>query len=279
MPPATTSVPVSGTCSSDSLPRRELSRGFRLASTFGPVPARLVQRIQACQFVDMRELLPDNIALLRHMEALDSPNIQVPRATGTRPRLREVNSLLSWVLCYVTYVAVLSEAHPSLVKSRLAYLALVVAEARRNGGDGWIAYDAIFRQNAAEDETTDWTRLDTSLHAATFVAQSSGARSVCPYCSASDHLPRNCALQPLSGRSGATYQAQVGSQPKAPHDNLRSRALPTSFPVCIRWNKGDCSSPTCRYHHSCATCPGSHQARSCPETPPGSFYKRNNPRA
>ena len=128
------------------------NKGFRLASMFGSVPAKLVQRIRALQFVDMRELLPDNIAILRHMEALDSPNPLAPRATGARPRLREVSSLISWVLCYVTYVAVLSESHPNLVRSCLAYLALVVSKARRNGGDGWITYDAIFRQNAAEEQ-------------------------------------------------------------------------------------------------------------------------------
>ena len=269
------SATVAGAQVGHAPPRREPSKGFRLASMFGPVPAKLVQRIQTLQFVDMRELLPDNIALLRHMEALDSPNSLVSRATGARPRLREVNSLISWVLCYVTYVAVLAESHPGLVRSRLAYLALVVSEARRNGGDGWIAYDAIFRQNAAEDEAVDWTRLDTSLHAATFIAQSSGARSVCPHCSASDHLPRDCALRPLSSGSGTSHQSHA----KASQDNARSRALPASFPVCIRWNKGDCSSPTCRYRHSCATCPGSHQARVCPDTPPGSFYKRNIPQA
>ena len=36
---------------------------FRLASSLPPVPAKLVRRIQALEFVEMRELLPDNMAL------------------------------------------------------------------------------------------------------------------------------------------------------------------------------------------------------------------------
>ena len=145
-------------------------------------------------------------------------------------------------------------------------------EARRNGGDGWISYDSIFRQNAAEDESADWTCLDTFLHAATFAAQSSGAGSICPYCSASDHFPRDCALRPLSRATTPASQSQ-GTNYLKPCDNrdLRAKAQPASFPICIRWNKGDCWLQTCRYRHSCATCPSSHQAWHCPNAPPRSF--------
>ena len=82
---------------------------------FGPIPTKLVQKIQALQYVDSKELLPDNIGLLRHMEALD-----LPLVGETRSRLREVNSLLPWALCFMFYMAVLSESRPGLVRSRLA---------------------------------------------------------------------------------------------------------------------------------------------------------------
>ena len=81
---------------------------------FGPVPTKLVQRIQVLQYIDMKELLPDNIGLLRHMEALVSPKVIAPLAIRSRLRLREVNSLLLWALCYISYVAILSELHQGL---------------------------------------------------------------------------------------------------------------------------------------------------------------------
>ena len=141
-----------------------------------------------------------------------------------------------------------------------------------------MSYDSIFKQNAAEDEAADWTRLDTSLHAATFAAQSTGAGSICPYCSASDDPPKDCALRPFSRATPSASQSQGGNQPKS-HDkrDTRARAWPASFPICIRWNKGNCLLHNCRYRHSCATCPGSHQACACPNAPPGSFYKQNAP--
>ena len=100
----------------------------------------------------MKEFLPDNITLIRRTEAWEQPQTHT---SGPRPNLREVNSILSWVTCFATYVAVLSDAHPELVKSRLAYLTLIVSEARHNGGDGWQTYDSIFRQNAAEDQSVE----------------------------------------------------------------------------------------------------------------------------
>ena len=248
---------------------------------FSPIPLRLVQRNQALQYVDMKELLPDNIGLLRHLQAPDSPNALVPLASSSRPRLREVNSLLSWTLCFTTYIAVLVESHPGVVRSRWAYFALIVAEARRNGGDGWQSYNAIFRQNATEDEGVDWTRLDTSLHGATFVAQSSGTGSVCLYCSASDHSPRDCTLRPPGGSWSSSSRSQGGAQHSThrERESPRLRPMPASVPVCIHWNNGDCYSATCRYRHSCATCPGSHQAYLCPSALPGSFYKCGAPKA
>ena len=247
---------------------------FRLASAFSPVPPKLVQKVQALQFVEMKELLPDNIGLIRRLEAWESPNHP---GTSWRPRMREVNSLLSWVSCFVLYIAILSESHPELVKSRLAYLALMIAEARRNGGDGWLTYDAIFRQNAAEDASVDWGKLDSSLHTATFAAQSTGPGSICPYCSTCDHPPGMCALRPFAKAGGEQSNSPRGSRYQSRSERVpsRSEALPTAFPICIKWNKGECSFANCSYRHSCATCPGAHKARDCPKTAPGSFYKRH----
>ena len=43
---------------------------FGLASTIPPIPAKIVQKIQSNQFVDMKDLLPDNVALLDKLDGL-----------------------------------------------------------------------------------------------------------------------------------------------------------------------------------------------------------------
>ena len=68
-------------------------------------------------------------------------------------------------------MAVLAEKHPDLVKSRLAYMCLIIQEARKRGGRGWLGYDTLFRQHAAVDSIeegehlADWSKLDASLYA------------------------------------------------------------------------------------------------------------------
>ena len=128
---------------------------FRLSSSFQPVPAKLTSKIKSLQFVDMRELLPDKVSLLKNIEELDSKMLAASVPSTSRPKLREVHNLLTWVSCFTTYLIVLADAHQGLIQQRLAYTALIIREARRNGGDGWRSYDAIFRQNAAVNKDLD----------------------------------------------------------------------------------------------------------------------------
>ena len=99
-----------------------------------------------------------------------------------------------------TQPSCLIKSHPD--QSHIAYLALIIAEARCNGGDGWLTYHSIFLQNAAEDTFIAWERLDPSLHTATFAAQSTGPGSICLYCSACDHSAGDCALRPFVKAGG-----------------------------------------------------------------------------
>ena len=143
-------------------------KGFKLGPTFPPILRKLVEKIQSLQFTDMCELLPDNVTLLRYMNTLDNTGTLTNLPAYAHPRLQEVNSILSWINCFTMYIAVLAQKHSHLVQSQLAYMALLVAETRRNGGEGWHPYDTVFRQHAADDPTIDWSAIDHSLHSSTF---------------------------------------------------------------------------------------------------------------
>ena len=131
------------------------AKPFSLASSFPTIPAKLALKIQSLQFVEMRELLPNNLTIVK--DATSHPLDQ-------RPKQREVASILSWVSAFATYVAVVAEAHPGRVKDMLAYMRIIVKEAGRSNNKGWLNYDRIFRQNAVSDPTLNWARLDSSLH-------------------------------------------------------------------------------------------------------------------
>ena len=83
---------------------------FKVANSIATIQARLVQRIQALEYVKMRELLPDNIALAERLAAL--PPGLAPRKP---PGEREIGgdcALATWVLLFATYVAIVAAAHP-----------------------------------------------------------------------------------------------------------------------------------------------------------------------
>ena len=131
-----------------------------------PIPHRLVQHIRAGEFVDMRDLLADNISLHNQLEALHG-QASLASPTSFCPRLREVPSLSSWVYCFAAYMAVLTT--DPRTRDMLAYRRLIIKEALRHGGTGWQEYDCTFRRQAAINSSLPWNTLLPGLQAATLV--------------------------------------------------------------------------------------------------------------
>ena len=105
-----------------------------------------MKKIQSGECVDLSELLPDNMELFRRMSREPASD-----RTGVSGNIltREVKSLLTWVPCFVTYVAIVGSAHPNRMQDMLAHIRLIIREALRNGGDRWRSYGAVFRKLAA----------------------------------------------------------------------------------------------------------------------------------
>ena len=96
-----------------AIPARRADTGrppmFSLAGSFPPIPAKLVKKIQGVELVEMRELLPDNIALSERLEALP-----VVARNSNSPQ-REVASVNTWTCAFAAYVAIVSQEHPNRV--------------------------------------------------------------------------------------------------------------------------------------------------------------------
>ena len=83
--------------SQDSLPTEDTAgnlthtplsqQGTILSSRADPIPYRLVQRIQAGEFIEMRDLLADDIALHSQLEALHGQMTFSATPAAFRPRL------------------------------------------------------------------------------------------------------------------------------------------------------------------------------------------------
>ena len=62
----------------------------------------------------------------------------------------------------------------------------------------------MFRQLAAADNSMDWSRLNPSLYATTFLAQQGSGGKVCTLCMGVDHIQEDCALAPLQAKATRT---------------------------------------------------------------------------
>lgn len=236
--------------------------GMILSPAADPIPHSLVQRIQSGQFVDMRDLLADNVHLLNQLSSLHGATA-LPLATINRTRLREIPSLTSWLYCFNAYVAV--RTPDPLTRQMLAYSRLIIRESLRHGGAGWLEYDRVFRRQLSIDPTLRWNTLEPGLQAATILGQRTSAGILCSLCRESDHSTSQCALAPL--------QQQLINHPQVPPAPRSWRRPETLQRICVSWNKGQCNRPRCSYRHVCATCQRNHKARDCAETPPDSEYK------
>ena len=241
---------------------------FTLSEGLPPVPAKLVQKIQRGDFVDMAELLRDNMELERRQPATEGQRNAIwPAGKANR---REVPDILSWITCFGMYASVVCDKTPGRVRELLTYQTVLVREARRCGGKGWLAYDTMFRQQAANNVKVDWSVLNTSLYANTFLAQQNTRGKTCQWCLETDHAATSCALAPATqlwqpGRPSRVPQREWNQEERRP-----GRGKPEVRGACFAWNDGRCTLPYCQFKHVCSKCGSTeHKESLCSQAHPG----------
>ena len=235
---------------------------FTICETLPVVPAKLVKKILKGEFVDMAELLKDNMEAERRRYSAEGEFGQ--NGIGQRGSRREVPDILSWVQCYSMYAAVICNKYPEKARELWAYQATLIGEHRRCGGRGWLLYDSAFRQHVSSLESTDFSRINQGLYSTTFLAYR-GKGQFCQNCMLSDHSQEECALNP--SRSVPVVRLRDSGGPTSREDSWSSRSQDhkrTPRGACFAWNDGNCSNLSCRYSHMCSRC-GSrdHRRPSC----------------
>ena len=224
-------------------------RGLILSPSADPIPHRLVQRIQSGEFVEMRDLLADNVSLHTQLENLHGQTTVASTSIPFRPRLREVPSLISWTYCFLA----VRSGDPQ-TRDLLAYCRLLIREALRHGGNGWQEYDRSFRRQAAIDPSMQWNTLQPGLQAATLVGSGGTPGVYCHICREPDHAVTHCALAtvqqpvlPLTTPVPApmpTMSHRASGPWTAPRRISRPPRRPESLlGICASWNRGGVCVP------------------------------------
>lgn len=243
------------------VPPPAATSGMVISPATEPFPRKLVDKVNTGYFVEMRKLLADNIAVLHQMEFIQGyPPLLV---LGTAcPHLREVTSLSTWCYGFLAYMAICT-SDPT-TRDQLAYACLIIHEALRHGGAGWLDYDRVFRQQAAADPSLQWNTLLPGLQASTIFGHGSGQGPLfCTLCQEVNLTQAQCVLLCLSPPpTRSPIPSTAGTRRRA--DN-----------ICMSWNRRACIFPgNCTYWHVCATCQLAHKIKDFPRIPENSTFKR-----
>ena len=241
---------------------------FILSENLPVVPARLVKRILKSDYIDMAELLKDNMEVERRRALVEAGAYS--SSMQARASRREMPDILSWLNCFSMYAAVVCSKYPQKAQELFAYQANMVNEARRCGGKGWLLYDATFRQQISSIEATDFSRLNPSLYSSTIVAF--GKQSpCCTLCMLPDHTQEECALNPAKAVPFVQVKENAPSISRGNKEEFKKGGWQKKKPrhgACYSWNsRMGCKRPACLYEHRCARCFGDHTRLVCPLEP------------
>ncbi|CAH3172611.1 unnamed protein product [Porites evermanni] len=233
-------VVVGGSCggatgtASSTFPN--LNKAFVVGPGYAPVPYKLVSKITAGLFVDLADLLPDNIRAQEiESQAFLEGKLVV---SGSKKRVIEIADIVTWIEASTIFSMILCHTFPSRLKDLNQYKLLIIQTARRFSDESWLHYDIAFRKEATASGSTDWSGMHPDLY--------------------NFHTRSPVTTSAASGSS--TSSASSLTEPLGSLGNSRSNQH------CHSWNDGRCCWPfgRCRFRHSCESCLGDHPRIYCP---------------
>ena len=241
------------------LPPRQISHcsSIFIEAVVPPVPPKLVDRIKGGEFVDMAELLPDRIGSINPSSTDESAKQKV--------RWRPVTSIIEWVQCFNVYLSMICRTYPERIPDLLTYQMLIIEASMVYEGNAWLGYDRRFRQAAAANPGTQWSKTDIDLWHLAFTG--AVKRSRCMHCLSLSHKFYQC--------NWASESTDILWSPTPSNwSSFQGDPNPQSTVVCRSWNRDPrpgCSFPNCKYKHICSLCvknpasgDKSHKAVLCP---------------
>ena len=153
--PATSSanlpVVVGGSCDgatgTESSIFPNLNKAFLVGPGYAPVPYKLFSKITAGHFVDLADLLTDNIRAQEiEPQAFLEEKLVV---SGSKKRVIEIADIVTWIEAFTILSMVLCHTFPSRWKDLNQYKLLYFPTARRFSDKSWLHYDIAFRKEAA----------------------------------------------------------------------------------------------------------------------------------
>ena len=199
------------------------------------------------------------MALINRIQELTQAGQSPLPLTAVSARMRSVTDPLTWVSCFLAFMAAKSDCQQT--RDLAAYGQIIINLARKHGGQGWLAYDQLFRQQIAAGSPLRWNDLSASLMAATVIKSG----ECCTLCHAADHSAQDCALASSEGTSPyVAHQQKVHPSALTRFRPPRPKPYARQEEACQRFNRGACSAANCKFSHTCTLCNKTgHGAHEC----------------
>ena len=202
-----------------------VGKAFVVGPGYAPIPGKLVAKIISGTFVELADLLVENI---RAQEAephtyMDGKLLIAP----TKKRVVEINDILTWIQAFTIYQWIFCSTYPSRWQDTTQYKLLILHKASQFPGPAWLNYNMAFRKDAAASLLADWSKMILDLYKF-----------------------HTCASGSVTGQSAphSTSLAHTSASSNVPPKHSLD---PTQH--CRSWNDGACrwSLGQCQYRHVC----------------------------
>ena len=189
-------------------PQKSASKLVPVGAGLPSIPKKLVEQIQAGQYVDFGELPPAK-GRTRPLPSQEEGHIVVVRAedlTGTR---KLIPDLATWLQCFAIYMAVSADKEPDRTSNLLAYMVTIAKTSVKYSWPSWVVYDQNFRQEAADNGLKDWSKVEPNIYTQCFTNAAVSSEKWCNNCQSIDHSSNNCPLQLYHNKAAVAAVAIV----------------------------------------------------------------------
>ena len=146
-------------------PKKSPYEPFALAGSLPMIPENLVEKILKGQYVDLSDLLQDNILLAKKSTGTSATESGLTQRYKKREFTKDEAGMLSWMQCFTVYTAIVCSQDPGRLNDLLGYMVIMSNEGRRFKYQGWLTYDEMFRQSVVKSKSKVWSELNGTLYA------------------------------------------------------------------------------------------------------------------
>ena len=174
-----------------------LGSDFPVGPGYSPIPHKLVVKITGGQFIELADLLSDNI---KAQDTQPQAYLEGKLLVEKKKRVVEITDIVTWVEAFSIFCLVLCNSFPSRWLDLHKYKLLIIQTAKRFRDRSWLNYDIAYRKEAAASGSTDGSRMNADLY--NFHTRSPSASTSLPD-------PAPLLASPSSGAPAATGKSSA----------------------------------------------------------------------